>query len=342
MSITTERKARYREAANRAQAWILAHQQADGGFGPEVETLSHHMAIPASLLYSGHAGAAAKLVSYMKRRFALPDGSIDLPEYRAGRASALFEYCYAPSWVTFGAHLNLAFDVSLPAMPHILKFQHPGTGGMFGSPEDQQRGKGLISAPVCCIAGQAAITTGYLAEAKRMGGHLIDNVLANNSDLNAALYPAWDTERGLRTDEELPNFPNMPRVVLRGEPCQHHYLTGMMIAYFSDLYRATGERKYLDAAETIYEFAAGSTGVYENTLSHKFAWGCAWLYRITGKSEHLESACRVCDYLLGIQEADGTFVHYGLVNTAAEWPYSARLNTTAQFSLWINRVTHLL
>jgi hypothetical protein len=341
MSITTERKAKYLEAAKRAQSWIVSHQQPDGGFGA-VETMSHYMAVPGSLLYAGHARAAAKLVPFMKQRFILPDGSFDMPEYQAGRASALFEYCYAPSWVIFGAHLNLAFDLSLPAMPHILAFQDAGTGGMFGKPEDKERGKGLISAPVSCIAGQAAITTGYIGEAKRMGDHLIDNVIANNPDLNTAFYPAWDTERGLRTDEELPNFPNMPRVILRDQPNQHHYLTGMIIAYMSDLYRATGERKYLDAALTIYRFAAGSTGIYESTLSHKFAWGCAWLYRATGNAEHLESACRICDYLIDIQEADGTFVHWGLVKTSAEWPYSPRLNTTAQFSLWINRTADLL
>ena len=343
MSHSHDRKARYVESVNHAQKWILNHQQPDGGFGPEVETLSHHMAIPGSLLYTGHPRAASRLTSYMKKRFVLPDGSIDVPEYRTGRASGVFEYCYAPSWVVFGAHLNLAFDVSLPAMPHILKFQDPKTGGMFGSPEDKDRGKGLISAPVSCIAGQAALTTGYVAEAKRMGDHLIDNVIANNPDLNKAFYPAWDTERGLLTDADTPSFPNMPRVMIRDEPAQHHYLTGMMIAYFSDLCRATGERKYLDAAETIYEFAAGgSPAIYENTLSHKFAWGCAWLYRLTGKAEHLESACRICDYLLSIQESDGTFVHYGLVKSADDWPFSPRLNTTAQFSLWINRTAALL
>ena len=135
----------------------------------------------------------------------------------------------------------------------------------------------------------------------------------------------------------------MPRVIVRNDPAQHHYLTGMIIGYLSDLFRATSERKYLDGAETIYEFAAGgSPAIYQNTLSHKFAWGCSWLYRSTGKSEHLESACRVCDYLLGIQEDDGTFVHYGLVKSAADWPYSPRLNTTAQFSLWIHRTASLL
>jgi hypothetical protein len=342
MSKNTDRKAKYVESVDRALKWILDHQQSDGGFGPEVETLSHHMAVPGALLGLGSPRGAANLVPYMKKRFVLADGSIDVPEYRAGRASGLHEYCYAPSWVIFGAHLSLAFDVSLAAMPHILKFQDPQTGGIFGSPEDKDRGKGIISTPTTCIAGQAALTTGYIAEAKRMGDHVL-NVIAANPDLSKEFYPCWDTERGLRMDEETPNFPNMPRMMVRDASAQHHYLTGMIIAYFSDLYRATGERKYLDGAETIYEYAAGgSPAIYENTLSHKFAWGCSWLYRITGKAEHLESACRICDYLVGIQEEDGTFVHYGLVKTAAEWPFSPRLNTTSQFALWINRTAALL
>jgi hypothetical protein len=337
-----DRKAEYLESVHRAQEWIVSHQQADGGFGPEVETLSHHMAVPASLLQTGHPEEAAKLVAYIKKRFILADGAFNMPEWKAGRPSALFEYCYAPSWVVYGGHLNGAFDVSLPAMPHILAFQDAGTGGMFGSAQDKDRKKGLISAPVTCIAGQAALTTGYLAEAKRMGDHIL-RLIEKNPDLNKEFFPAWDTERGLLTAADTPGFPNMPRVIVRNEGAQHHYLTGMIIAYLSDLFRATGERKYLDAAETMYEFAAGgSPAIYENTLSHKFAWGCSWLYRATGKSEHLESACRVCDYLVGIQEEDGTFVHYGLVKSAADWPYSPRLNTTAQFSLWIYRTASLL
>ncbi|MDO8586631.1 MAG: prenyltransferase/squalene oxidase repeat-containing protein [Armatimonadota bacterium] len=343
MTDTHDRRVKYIESVNRALKWILTHQQPDGGFGPEVETLSHYMAIPGALLYTGHPRCAAKLIPYMKQQFVSPDGSIFMPEYATGRAMAVFEHCYAPSWLVFGMHLNLAFEVSLPAMPHILKFQDPQTGGMFGSVEDKEGGKGLISAPVTCIAGQAALTTGYIAEAKRMGDHLIHNVIENNPDLSKEFYPCWDTERGLRTDPKTPSFPNMPRVIVRDQPAQHHYLTGMIIAYFSDLYRATSERKYLDAAETIYEFASGNTPyIYENTLSHKFAWGCAWLYRVTGKAEHLESACKVCDYLVSIQEEEGSFVHYGLVKSADEWPFSPRLNTTSQFALWINRTASLL
>jgi hypothetical protein len=342
MKTAAARKQEYNAAVERALAWILSHQEPDGGFGP-VETMSHYMVLGASLLYTGHGDAAGRVIRAMKSLFVNSDGSFDPPEIRAGRTSALQERGYAPAWVVYSSHVNLAYDISLRGMPHVLRLQDAKSGGMFGSAEDALAGKGIVNCAVTSVAGEAALTTGYIAEARRMGDHLVDNVLASNPDLSQRFYPIWDTERGLRTDPAVPPSPNMPRVIERFQPNQHHYLTGMMIAFLSDLHRVTGDRKYLDGASTIYEFAAGgSPGVYETTLAHKFAWGCAWLYRVTENPAHLESACRVCDYLVSRQEQDGSFVHWGLVKSAAEWPYSPRLNITAQFALWIARTAALL
>jgi hypothetical protein len=305
--------------------------------------MGHTMIPPLTLLYTGHAEEAMKVMPYVKRQFVAADGSFDMPEIRAGRASSLAEYCYAPSWMIYTTHLCLAFDISLPAMPHLLRFQDPASGGMFSNQQDAEKRSGLINPAVTSVAGQAAIVTGHLAEAGAMADHLVDNLLAQNPDLSRELYPIWDTERGLLTAEDTPGLPNAPRVILKNAAGQHHYLTGMMIGFLTDAHRALGERKYLDAAETIYEFAAGdSPAVHQNSLSHKLAWGCAWLYRTTGEHRHLETACQVCDYLLQCQEEDGSFVHWGIVKTSAEWTYSPRLNITGQFALWISRVAALL
>ncbi len=342
MSLTEQRKQLYRQSVNRAIGWMLAHQQDDGGFGP-VERMSHYMLAGASLLYGGHAEAAARLMPVLKKLYGRPEGGFDPPEIRAGLPGALRERGYAPSWMIYSSHVNLALDISLPAMPQLLELRDPATGGMFGSLEDARRGKGIIHTAVTSVACQAAIVTGHIAQARRMADHLVDNVLCRNPDLSKAFYPVWDTEGGIRTDAETPPFPNMPPVLLRHERDQHHYLTGMMIGALTDVYRVTRERKYLDAALEIYEFVAGGTpAVYASTASHKLAWGCAWLYRETGKPEHLESACRLCDYLAGIQEADGSFVHWAFVKSANDWPYSPRLNITGQFALWIARTLHVL
>ena len=177
-----------------------------------------------------------------------------------------------------------------------------------------------------------------------MGDFLTDKLIAENPDLNHSFYPIWDTERGLRTDDEAPVAPNMPLVLRRDAPDQHHFVTGFMLSFLTDLYRATGERKYLDGALAMYEFAAGGTdALYHHTASHTFGWGCASLYRETGDARHLESACRVADFLVDeAQDPDGSMVHYSFVDSSENWPYSPRLNITAQFTLWIQKTMDLL
>lgn len=342
MPSTSARRHAYQTAVTRAAQWLVSHQQEDGGFGA-VEALSHYSVLPATLLGVGQPQAAARLIPYLKKRFVCADGTFDMPEVAAGRQSAVEERCYTPSWTAYTTHLNAAFDISLPAMPHILEYQDPVSGGMFGTQEDCVRRKGILDAAVTCVAGQAAVATGYLAEARRMGDHIVNDIVANNPDLSKALYPVWDTERGLRTDPETPNRANMPAVLRWDGQNVHHYLTGMLISFLTDLYRAVGDRKYLDTALQVFGFAAScSPAMYESTLSHKLAWGCAWLYRVTGKAEHLEMGCRICDYLVGIQEPDGSFLHVSFIDSPANVNHSARMCTTQQFTLWIARVLAVL
>jgi len=342
MSSISSRKSDYTSAVERAMLWLVRHQEADGSFGA-VETMSHYMLLGASLMEGGHPAAAQKLMPALSRLFVRPQGGFDPPEVRAGRASALQERGYAPGWMIYSAHLNRAFDISLRAMPQLLALQDPASGGMFGREEDAQTGKGIINTAVTCVACQSAVATGHIAEAERMGRHLLLNVFGANRELSQAFYPIWDTERGLRTDAQAPVSPNMPAVIRRNQPNQHHFLTGMMIGAFTDLYRVTRDGAYLDAAVEMFRFGVeGNPAVYESTASHKLAWGCATLYRETGDRAHLEAACRLCDYLVGLQEQDGSFVHWAFVKTSADWPYSPRLNITAQFALWISRTLHCL
>ena len=336
------RKRKFRSAVDHAMDWILSHQQPDGSFGA-VESFTHYMALPAVLLYTGHAEAAARLMPFLKRAYGKSDGDYDFPPQDA-KPGHLAEAKYGPAWMIYSAHVNLAFDFSLPALPHLLAFQHPETGGVFGRPDHAAAGSGILHVLVTTCAGQAAVVTGRLAEAARMGDFLVDRLMAENPDMNAAFYPIWDTERGVRTDEDAPPAPNMPRVLLRDAPGQHHFVTGFMISFLTDLYRATGIRKYLDGALAMYAFADGGSGaVYQSTASHKFGWGCASLYRETGDPRHLESACNIADFLIDhAQDPDGSMVHYAFVDTSANWPYSPRLNITGQFALWIQKTLELL
>jgi hypothetical protein len=259
-----------------------------------------------------------------------------MPEVRAGERDSLLEYAYAPSWMIISAHVNQFVEISLRAIPYVLQYQDPHSGGMFGSTEERDRGKGTIHPAVTCIAGEAALLTGRITEAKRMGDHVVDNLIRHNPDLDKVFYPVWNTECGLLTGDDAPTTRNMPKSLVRDQAAQHHFLTGMMIALLSDLYGITRDRKYLDGALALYDFSAGGTAaIYHSTFSHKFAWGCAWLYRHTNQAKHIESACRVCDHLIDTQEADGSFVYRAVVKSTENWPQPMRLSTTVQFTLWI-------
>ena len=117
-----DRRARYQESVDRAASWILSNQQEDGGFG-EVESLTHYMALPASLLYLGHPDAATRLMPYLKGKYQKPNGDFDFPPPDA-KPGHLAEAKYGPAWMVFSAHVTLAFDMSLPAMPYLLQYQH--------------------------------------------------------------------------------------------------------------------------------------------------------------------------------------------------------------------------
>ncbi len=338
MNSTRDRKKLYKDSIDRAMKWILSHQEEDGGFG-DIISLSHYMALGASLHYNGYDEEASRLMPFIKKTYVTNDGDFVPPTKEA----SLRELYYAPSWTIYSVHLCSAVDISIPGISHVLKFQDPQTGGIFGTAQAHDCGKGIIHPAVTSLGGLATLTTGHVAQAKRMADHIVDNLIAKNPDLNKAFYPAWDTETGLFTSDDLPLSTNMPKVLLRDEPGQHHFLTGMMITFLSTFYETTKDRKYLDGAITLYDFSAGGTpAVYENTLSHKFAWGCASLYRQTGQSKHLDSACRMCDYLVSIQEADGTFVHLGTGVSSEDFPYSPRMGITSQFALWIRHTLNLL
>lgn len=336
----SEKKHLYRSAVSRAMQWLIGQQEADGGLG-ELQTMSASMVVPASLLLCGRPEEAARHVRWQRRAYVKPEGGFDAPEIRAGRASSLAERPYAPAWMIYSGHVNLAFDISLRALPALLSMQDPGTGGMFGRQEEASAGRGIVNTAVTAVCCQAAYTTGATEAARRMADHLCRIIEAN--DWKFAFYPAWDTQRGLRTDEDLSPTGNMPRRIEREANDQHHHLTGALLAVLSDMHAITKDGRYLDAASRVFEFVAGAPrAVLRTTLAHKLAWGSAWFYRETGDARCLEVACEVCDHLIAGQEEDGSFVHWALIRDVKDWTYSSRVNLTAQFALWLHRAAECL
>ena len=239
------------------------------------------------------------------------------------------------------AHLNGFFDLSLPAMDAILRFQDPKTGGLFGHPRFQRLGGGVIMPSVTAVAGEAAIVTGRLAAAQRIGDYFLQ-LIAMQPDLDERFYPFYDTA-GLITEGEPELGPIYFGTFERRAPGQHYWLPGFLMAVLADLYLATGAVKYLDGARTIFEFGAGChADLYTNTLNHKYLWGCTRLYGATGDPRHLETALRIADFLARVQEPDGTWWHSGFIPVREQQTPGGTVDVTSQFCIWLVRLLQVL
>lgn len=338
MSTTSERQESYRTTIQKAGAWLAAAQRPDGSFGPDAGTLGDLETAAICFQLTGYPEHAARLLRHIRAAYFRVDGSYRQPD----DGGTLAEHMYAPSWTTVGAHLNGFFDLSLPAMDAILRYQDPRSGGLFGHPQFQRRGEGVIIPSVTAVAGEAAIVTGRLAAARRIGDYFL-RLIASQPDLDQRFYPFYDTRSGLIVEGEPELGPGYFGTFERTAPKQHYWLPGFLMAVLADLYLAAGEKKYLDGARTVFEFGAGChADLYVNTLNHKYCWGCARLYHATGDPAHLETALRIADFLARIQEPDGTWWHSGFIPDREQQTPGGTVDVTSQFCIWLVKLLQVM
>ena len=338
MPATSERQERYGAAVEKASTWLANAQRPDGSFGPDASSLGDVETAAICFQLTGHPGHAYRLLRHIRATYLRVDGSF----YQPADEGTLTEWLYAPSWTVAGAHLNGFFDLSLPTMDAILSFQDPKTGGLFGNPQVQRRGEGIIVPTVTAVAGEAAIITGRLTAARRIGDYFLQ-LIASQPDLDQRFYPFYDTRYGLITEGTPELGPTYFGTFERRAAGQHYWLPGFLMAFLADLHLATGEKKYLDGARTIFEFGQGfHDDLYVNTLNHKYLWGCARLYHATGDVRHLETAMRIADFMVRVQEPEGTWWHSGFIPVREQQAPGWTIDITSQFCIWLVKLLQVL
>ena len=149
-------------------------------------------------------------------------------------------------------------------------------------------------------------------------------------DLDHGFYLRVDEGGELITDfpEEQASF----YVVKSREPFQLYFFVGYPIVYLAKLYEATGAAAYLDGARTLLAFARGADeSIYRFHFSHKVAWGASLVARLTGDPSAFDTAIRIADYLVSIQDEGGSWL--------ADQPAITRFDQTAEICLWLLEIS---
>jgi len=178
----------------------------------------------------------------------------------------------------------------------ILAHQH-SSGGVFANIDDP-RYMETIGPLVTSFFAEWALAAGLNGPAKRSADFLTRMVEANLSHMDAQpgrFYYNYDPATdGLVTEPEPGQEINC--FVDTAKPKQHFYQVGTAMAALSDVYAATGESRYLDAALKLARFEARLNPAGLRWPSYcKIGWGAAELYAVTGLPAHRDAAANVSE-----------------------------------------------
>jgi hypothetical protein len=288
---------RLRAAARRGIDWVVGQQREDGSFGDPQDGIGAYYKTPYALAVAGCHREAQRLIDWAARHHFTPAGDFRAPERKARESFHETWPVYANAWLVQGAHRLGRWDLALRGGGFLLRYQTP-SGGFYALDR-----KTPFLEPVCTSwGGLAMLATGRIAPARRAGDLLVRLVAAQPDP--GRFYFRMDVEGRLLT--EVPAGSELFYYVDAALPKQIYFNPGIALIYLAHLYRATGEKRYLDAGGAIFHFTQRcADDVYRFPPSGKLGLGCALLYALTGLPDARRAAVCVGDYLVETQTAEG-------------------------------------
>lgn len=301
--------AAFRETRQRATAWILSHQNADGSLGDPRDGY-HFYRAPWTLALVGETKAASAVCGWFRRNM-LIDGE------RIGGPFRVFDdaWAYRNSALIVGAQMLGQYDLSHALMPELRRWQDPVSGGFA----NDRLPDGLMgddqSIPYAAGPGFAALATGDLATARRVAGFL---ELIHNAqpDLPDHFYYDWSRSRQAPTTE----FDGAKRfwyvVENQADLNQRWTIGGISAGFLCRLYLAEPRPEYLDLARRYQAFSMAATPAqFKYGPVCKSGWGSSLLYEVTGEPEYEAWTYRMGDWFVEHQDPAG---FWPVIGKAAE------------------------
>ena len=325
-----ERIEAYRASLARFDRWIEKNLEADRS---QPASADGYFSLIPYANYVGRRDLALRLLWQVEERFVTRDGPL---QQNANREQMI---TYVPSWLAWGACDAEAFHLSGLWLDYVCSFQDQGSGGFFAGAQQRDKGSGTIDFDSTTMATIALARAGRVVPCVK-GGRFLLSLCQRQPAPEEQFFTAWNEPGGLLTEAE----EGAKTTVLRWtEPKQHYYKMGLLVVALAQVYGATGERTYLDAATRLYNNTiVRAADLWTNTLSHKMCWAATTLYTLTREPDCLHHACRFADHLVGLQQQDGAFTYPEVWPAYPPQRWELIPNVSAQFGLWIARVLRTL
>lgn len=319
---------KYLESSRRALEWLDSQLTEDGSYGDAVPDLASYYKSPYLYASAGKTKEANLLLDHIKNTFMRDNGDFTTAPDSKSENGAFVEYwAYTNGWIARAALKLGRKDVSDSAYKYLKTYFHPNLGG-YTTNKPYGEGNNVVDVLTTAHLGLVALETGDTTVAKKAGDLLADFV-EKQPDLSTNFYLRMSSDRKIGT--EFPDDAAIFFTVRADQPNQAYFMIGYPLAFLGLLHRQMKASKYLDTAKKYMDFAMSChDGIFSFYFSHKVAWGAAILANITGEKRCSEFAQKIGDYLLSIQDDEGTWL--------ASEPAHTSFDQTAEIAIWLKEI----
>ncbi len=282
--------------------WTISQQNPDGTFKPAEFGLCGYHKLPYMLSLVGQTERATRLSAWVEANVLDDEGDLEAPSDRQGPMNTF--YCYPNAWVVMGAHRLELYGISYQALDFLTSLQHPETGGFLtaGPAAGLEDRQDILST---AVAGLACLQTGAMDAAQRAGQFLV-NVYNSQPRAGTRLY--FHVEKTDQFATEYEDEEAVRHALTLARPNQWYFVPGLAACCLAKLYEATGEKAFLETAQSYVQFADSSgEDRYGEARSGFLGLAAALLYAITDVNNYATIAETVADNIIAAQMGNGSW-----------------------------------
>jgi hypothetical protein len=309
----------YKQARDRGTAWLLEQVNSDGSIGGTDQDFLYYR-LPWTFTITGHTDITVRLCQWVRENQFADNGDFVGVTPRQIEAST-----YQNATFVYGAQMARQYDLSYHGWSHVLTRRDQRSGGFTHAAS----GTGVAAdenIPTVAQVGKAALMMGDLdvAEGAAAWFRMLWEL---QTDLPDRLFYVYNAEtQGLVID--FPPERAFHYVVENQQPRQRFTCGGIAAAFLVRLYLATGDTRHLELARAYMEFSMAATErQFEVSQVCKAGWGSALLYQVTREVTFRDFTCRVADFFVADQQADGCWKDSGPYGQATH----VNIMVTAEF-----------
>jgi hypothetical protein len=292
-------------SARKGLAWLEEKIKPDGSIRGFPEDLACYYKAPTLLFISGKLALAQRVLDHIKSRFMTPEGDFLTGSNNKSASPAFQEFwAYTNGWIVTASQRMGRFDISYPGWKYLQHYFDPKLGGFktFRQPNILTPQDVLTTSHL----GFTALYMGHLAEAEKAAAFL--HQIIERQSVDKVIYLRMSHDGKI-----VSTFPDANKFLFEvnlTEPNQAYFMLGYPLAFLCKLFLATKKSQYIDSAKYYFDYLYESSGNLRTFFfSHKVAWGASAYSAITGDPRGNELALEISNYLVSIQEKDGSWLN---------------------------------